>query len=165
MIRLALYLLVGALAAPAVWAAPAQVGSWARACQTGQTTASLKGGGWACYTPTGSDTESASPALDVTSCENVDVFLFVDADGDDSSCTVTWDIEMCPPGSNALATNAIKNFACQSLPGITALGADDPAGDDVESNLAGTHIRVHGQAAGANLTECTVIVKCAEAGE
>lgn len=143
-------------------AAPAQVGSWRRACETaGSGAGSLSGGEYACYSPAaGASLESASPILNLNQCENVDIFLWDDYQGDGTVCTVTWDIETCPAGAADLATDGIKNLACTTLPGITTL-----SGDDVESNLAASFLRVHGLAAGANIDSCQIIVKCAEAAK
>ena len=154
--------LVGALVAPVVvFAVPAQVANWSRACQTGSTTKNLEGGSFACYTPAvGASLESASPILDTSDCENIDVFLWDDFDGDGTSCTVTWAVQGCPPGASALATDALKNAACNTLTGVANL-----SGDDVKSNLAAQYVRVVGQAAGAAIDSCRIVVKCAEGAQ
>lgn len=153
--------LVGALVAPPAFAVPAQVGNWLKGCQANQITRSLEGGQWACYTPAAAASlESATPVLDTADCENIDIFLWDDFDGDATACTVTWDIETCPPGAGQLATDALKNAACNTLPGTVAL-----AGDDVESNLASLLMRVHGLAAGVAIDSCRVVVKCAEGAQ
>jgi hypothetical protein len=150
-----------ALGPGAALAQPAQVGTWARACQPGSIANSVQGGSWVCYTPAaGASVESASPILDLSGCENVDLFMWDDFDGDATVCTVSWDIESCPPGANALTTDALKNAACNTLPGTAAL-----SGDDVESNLAALFLRVHGLAAGANIDSCRIAVKCAEGSQ
>lgn len=158
--RLALILLgLGALAAPLpALAVPAQTGTWLKGCQTGQTSKSLKGGQWACYTPAaGADDESASPILDTTQCENVDIWMADDYAAAAAACTVTWDIEQCPPGGSGLATDAAKNDACEDAPGVT-----DLSGNDVESDLAMKFLRVVGNNAGANIENCQIVVYCAE---
>jgi hypothetical protein len=159
--HLALILGLGALVAPGIsWSAPAQTATWTRGCQAGSTASVLSGGTYACYTPaSGADDESASPILDVSQCENIDIFLFDDFDGDATACTVTWTIESCPPGSGALATDALKNAACNTLPGTASL-----TGDDVESNLAAHLVRVHGDNAGAAINSCRIVLKCALEG-
>lgn len=156
--RLALiFVAVGALAAQAALAAPAQVGSWTRGCQTGQTITSLVGASVACYTPAASASlESASPILYVGNCENIDVFMWDDYDGDGTACTVTWTIDGCPPGTDRLSNDSAKNAACNTLQGAASL-----SGDDVESNLAAVYVRVHGENAGANIDSCRIEVKCA----
>lgn len=137
-------------------AAPAQSGSWTLHCGN-PVTSSPRGSNLYCYTPaSGAGLEVATPILDVSHCENVDVFHFDDFDGDATACTVGWDIESCPPGANTLATDALKNAACNSLQGATSL-----SGDDVESNLAGSHLRFHGLNAGTNITSCQIVLKCA----
>lgn len=158
---MALVLLIGASVAPfAANAVPTQTGNWLRGCQTGQATRSLKGAEWACYTPAaGADDESAAPLLAVGDCENVDIFLWDDFDGDATACTVTWDIEGCPPVAAAVDTDTERNAACTTLPGTTSL-----SGDDVESNLAALYLRVHGENAGANIDSCRIVVKCALEG-
>jgi len=154
--------LIGALVAPGLAnAVPAQVGSWTRGCQAGSVVRNLEGGSWACYTPAaGASNESATPVLDVSDCENVDLFSWDDFDGDGTVCTVTWDIETCAPGAGSLATDALKNAACTTLPGAAALTADD-----VESNLAASQLRIHGLAAGVNIDSCRIVVKCAEGAQ
>lgn len=138
------------------WAVPAQVGNWTESCGS-RTTTGISGGQWACYTPAAAaDLESASPILSVMGCENFDVALHDDFDGDATVCSVTWDIELCPPNPTTLTTDALRNAACTTLPGTAALSADD-----VESNLAAFFIRVHGLAAGLNIDSCRIVVKCA----
>ena len=152
--------LFGLLQAGPALAVPTQVGSWRRACGPSPTTG-LNGGEYACYTPAaGADLESASPALSVVNCENVDVALHDDFDGDATACTVTWDIEMCPPNVGSLTTDALRNAACNTLPGTVAL-----SGDDVEANLASFFLRVHGLAAGLAIDSCRIVVKCAEGAQ
>lgn len=160
--RLALILGLGALMAPgAVLAAPAQESSWTRGCQSGQTTKNLVGGAYACYSSTSAGLEPSSPILYVGDCDNVDVFMWDDPDGDGASiCTVTWAIQGCPPGGSALASDALKNAACNTLTGVANLN-----GDDVRGNLAAEYIRVVGQGAGANPTQCQILVKCAEGAQ
>lgn len=148
-------LLMGALAAPTAWAAT-QTGSWTNGCQAGQTTKSLHGGQFACYNPaTGASTSSASPIIDVNSCENVDIFLYQDRGGTGAAdCTVTWTIQTCPVAT--LANDTARDNACNTLLGTAAL-----TGDDVESNLAPAFLRVVGGGAGANIDSCQIVVHCA----
>lgn len=147
--------LLAALSAPWVAWAATQTANWTGSCQTGSTVKSLHGGGFACYTPaSGASTSSASPILDLNSCENVDFFLFDDRDGDATACTVTWTIQMCPP--DTLANDTARDNACNTLPGTAAL-----TGDDVESNLAPGFLRIVGGGAGANIDSCRIIVHCA----
>lgn len=162
MYRKALILgLIGALASQTAWAVPAQTSSWTKNCQTGSTTKQVTPGTTACYSSTGAGLEAASPVLDATNCENVDIFMFDDFDGDGASvCTVVYEVQMCPPGANELATDALKNAACVQLPGTT-----DLTGDDVESDFAAHFLRVVGQGAGANPTACRIVVKCAAPGQ
>lgn len=153
--------LAGCLWASVSQAVPAQTSSWTKNCQSGQTTKNVQPGNVACYSSTGAGLEAASPIIDVTNCENVDFFMFDDFDGDGASiCTVVYEIQMCPPGANELATDALKNAACTQLPGTT-----DLTGDDVEANFAAQFIRVVGQGAGANPTACRIVLKCAEPGQ
>jgi len=152
--------LLGVLVAPAAWGVPAQTSNWSRACQANSITKNVMPGTVACYRSTGAGLEAASPILDATNCENVDVFMFDDPDGDATACTNVIEIQMCPPGANELATDALKNAACTQLPGTT-----DLTGDDVESNLAAQYLRVIGTAVGANPTECLIVVKCAAPGQ
>jgi hypothetical protein len=157
--KLFLALLGGLLLPMTASATPAEDSDvvWLRACQ-GLKVASVSAGTYVCLTPdSDADDEVASNVLDVSSCENVDIFLHDDYDGDATACTYTWDIEMCPPGAGALATDALKNAACADLPGAT-----DLSGDDVESNLAVQFLRVVGNNAGANPDSCRIVVKCAE---
>lgn len=152
--------LIGALAAPlAALAVTAETGSWTKNCQAGATTKNVMPGTFACYTPAaGSATDAASPILTVSNCENFDAFLHDDFDGDAVACTVTWQLQMCPPVT--LANDTAKNNACNTLPGVAAM-----TGDDAKSNLAGIYIRVVGGGAGANIDSCRVVVKCAEPGQ
>lgn len=147
--------LIGAFAAPWVAWAATQTGNWQGGCQTGSAVKSLHGGGWACYQPaSGASTSSASPILDLNSCENFDIFLFDDQDGDATACTVTWTIQACPPST--LANDTARDNACNTLLGTAAM-----TGDDVESNLAPGFMRVVGGGAGANIDSCRIVVHCA----
>ena len=138
----------------------AQAGTWTKSCQANANGSTLMAGSFSCYTPAaGAATDSASPIMQVTACENIDVFLHDDWDGDATACTVTWQLQMCPPPVG-LTTDALKNAACNTLTGVAAL-----SGDDVKSNLAGEWIRVVGGGAGANIDSCRVVVKCAEPSE
>src|SRR3990172_8687711 len=92
--------LIGALVAPSASAAPAQVGSWLRSCQTNQATQSLAPGSMACWTPAAD--ESATPIIDVDSCTSVDFFQHDDFDGDATVCTAVHEIDMCPSGADIL---------------------------------------------------------------
>jgi hypothetical protein len=159
--RIALFLLgLGLLWAQGAWAATAETGGWKLSCQGNQTTKSMTAGSMVCYTPaSGAALDSASPFLAVTACENFDAFLHDDFDGDGTACTVTWQLQMCPPPVN-LTTDALKNAACNTLPGVGAM-----TGDDAKSNLAGEYIRVVGGGAGANINSCQVVIKCAEPSE
>ena len=161
--RLALILGIGALVAPAnLLAVTAQAGKWTRGCQSASTISAVHGGEWACYTPaTGAATDSASPILDVSQCDNIDVFLSDDHTGAGATCSVTWGMDQCPAGAAALASDALKNVACAALPGFTTLDGALTNGVDVESNLAGMFVRVRGGGAGANITSCQIMVKCA----
>jgi hypothetical protein len=162
--RLALILCVGALVAPVdALAVTAQTGNWLRFCQSGQIAKNLVGGAMACYTPAaGSATDAASPVLDVTACENVDIFYYADWDGDGTTCTVTYAIENCPPNANGL-TDTLKNTACTTLPGTIDMGTG-VGQSAVESNLAGVILRIRAEGAGANIDSCRVVVKCAISG-
>jgi len=160
--RLALILCIGALVAPSgALAVPAQAGSWTKSCQTGQTTKVLTGSTFACYTPaTGATTSDASPILDVSQCDNVDIFMSADWAGSGAACTVTWQIDNCSAGANNLPTNGAKNNACKVAAGVTNL-----SGTDIKSNLALQFLRVEGdQGAGVNITSCQIIAKCAMSG-
>jgi hypothetical protein len=160
--RTALFLgLLGVLVAPRAWAVTAQAGSWTKNCQTGTTTASLEGGQYACYTPaTGAATDSATPVLATMGCENIDMQLLADFTGGGSACTVTWQPQICPPGAASLSTDAIKNVACATMPGVAAL-----TGNDAKSKIAGFYTRFVGGAAGVNITSCRIVVKCAMPSE
>jgi len=162
MVRSAFWLgLLGILVAPAAWAVPAQTAAWAKNCQSNATTRTVTPGTVACYRSTGAGLEAASPVLDATNCENVDIFMFDDPTGAAGAiCTAVYEIQMCPPGAGELATDALKNAACFQLPGTTDLSADD-----VESNLAAQYLRVIGTAVGANPTSCQIVVKCAAPGQ
>lgn len=152
--------LIGVLVAPGAQAAPAEVGSWLMGGQTGRATKTLRGGQWATYTPaSGADDESASPILSVMQCENYDLYLADDYDGDGTACTVTWEVQSCPPGASGLATDALKNASCAVAEGVT-----DLTGDSQRSDLAGFYVRIHGQNAGANINSCRITIKCAQDG-
>ena len=149
-----LWIAAGLLVAGSAWAAT-QTGSWTGSCQGGSSVKSLHGGGFACYSPAaGASTSSASPIMDLNSCENFDVFLFDDFDGDGTACTVAWTIQACPP--QTLSTDGTRDAACNTLLGTAAL-----SGDDVESNLAPGFMRVVGGGAGANIDSCRIVVHCA----
>lgn len=151
-----------ALLLPLLWAIPAgaitaETGNWKNGCQSNANTKSISAGGLVCYTPAaGAATDSASPILAVDQCENIDVFLHDDWDGDATACTVTWQLQMCPPPVG-LTTDALKNAACNTLTGVAAM-----TGDDVKSNLAGEYIRIVGGGAGAAIDSCRIVVKCAQ---
>jgi hypothetical protein len=159
--RIALFLVgIWLLWAQGAEAATAETGNWKQSCQSAQNTKSMTAGSFVCYTPAvGAATDSASPFLSASACENIDVFLHDDWDGDGTACTVTWQLQMCPPPVN-LTTDALKNAACNTLTGVAAL-----TGDDVKSNLAAEYIRIVGGGAGANIDSCRVVVKCAEPSE
>ena len=153
--------LIGVLAAPGtLWAATAQTGTWQRGCQSGSAfaTKNLTPGEYACYTPaSGTATDAATPILGVSSCENVDVSMMDDYNGTGSACTVTWTVQECGPWDlSVLTTDALKNAACGTAEGVSAL-----SGDSKRSDLALLYTRMVGGGAGANITSCRIFVKCA----
>lgn len=157
--RLLLPMLLLCVPGPAL-AIVTETGNWRLSCQGTAATKSMEAGSFVCYTPAvGAATDSASPILWVGACENFDAFLHDDWDGDTTACTVTWQLQMCPPPVG-LTTDALKNAACNTLPGVAAL-----SGDDAKSNLAGEYIRIVGGGAGAAIDSCRVVIKCAEPSE
>ena len=110
--------LIGALVAPEAHA------GWIRSCQAGATASSIGGGGsFVCHNPTAADDDPG--VLDVSSCENVDVFWYDNITGDGSGdADGTAAIFTCPVVANeALDTEAERQAGCQPLAGGTTLDA------------------------------------------
>lgn len=146
-----------------LWVFPAWAGNWGML--RGETCfgdeGSVEGGKTVCYDPTATDDDST--ILSVGAVENFDVFYHEDKDGDATDCTVSITLEHCPaPQRSGLSglTEAEADNACETLAGTTALSSSNR----VESNLAGTFIRLNVAASGSNPTDCRVLLKGALRG-
>lgn len=137
-------------------AAAATAGSWARGCQSGQTTLSVGPGSIACWEPTAND--DASPILGVVNCENFTVMSFDDLNGDGTASTVAWTVQSCPvPASDATVdTDAERDLACGTLPGTGTL-----TGVDAEMAFDAVWVRVVGDGVGI-IADPRIIVHCAQ---
>ena len=120
--RLALLLGVLVMA----WSVQASA-DWLKGCQTGRETfvTSLSGTGKiACHIPDPTQGAVIDPhVLQVTDCDNVDVFYYPDADGDGADSAGTVDIYTCPSTVFTITVEATLEAACQPLDGGTQLTA------------------------------------------
>jgi hypothetical protein len=109
--------LVGSL----IFASPS-LADWTRSCQTGFTASSIGGGGsFVCHNPTGANDDPS--VLDVSACENVDIFWYDDV-ANGAASTGTAAVFTCPVVANAiLDTEAERQAGCQPLNGGTTLSA------------------------------------------
>lgn len=152
MIRTALILMgLGALAAPL----PASA-NWLRSCQSGATASSVGGGGsFVCHNPASADDDPG--VLDVSNCENVDIFWYDNITGDGTGdADGTAAIYTCPVVANAaLDTEAERLAGCQPLNGGTTLS---PAATEVQG-LGAVRIWVDVELAS---TENQLVVRCAQ---
>lgn len=89
-----------------------QAAGWTKSCRSGDTTTGLAIGQFACNDPDGD-----TPALNVASCENFDVFFWTDRGMDGTASTNTVQIRHCPSGSSTHTT------ACWPIQNVTLTGA------------------------------------------
>jgi hypothetical protein len=110
--------------------APAAQANWLRSCQAGATASSVGGGGsFVCHNPTADDDDPG--VLDVSTCENVDIFWYDNVTGDGGGdLDGTAAIFTCPVVANAaLDTEAERLAGCQPLNGGTTLS---PAATEIQ---------------------------------
>lgn len=145
-------LLLGLLVVLAVPVADAE---WIRNCQAGRTTNSLSGGLFACHNPTVVDDDPG--VLDVSGCENVDIFWYDNITGDGTGdLDGTAAIFTCPVVANeVLDTEAERLAGCQPLNGGTTLS---PAATEVQGLGA---VRIWADVELAS-TENQLLVRCAQ---
>lgn len=127
MIRKALVLLgLGALMAPASHSA-----NWLKNCQTTSSAASqsLAPGDFACNIPT-TATDNSSGTLDVSSCENIDIFFWDDVDGDGNLGGGTGLMRSCPTVGLSTLNGGVGESACWD---IEAMTFDGVAATDTEA--------------------------------
>ena len=142
----------------ALVSSPAFSAGWYLNCDTGQnTTRIVARNSMVCAQPTtnADDTD----VLNVEACENFDVLIYSDRDGDGTAAsTLTHQIQHCPGGDGDLGTDAIQDAACVDLgsthtgTGATlAFGSDWPvsSGDPRDGlAIAASRRTVHGDPAG-----------------
>jgi hypothetical protein len=92
----------------------AQAGKWARYGNTSKLTNGLQAGEWASFDPTSGDVDPVP--LNLGSCENFDVFYYVDVDGGTPDSTSTVALYTCPGDTS-------DTDACQPLNAGTTLTA------------------------------------------
>jgi hypothetical protein len=78
------------------------------AARAGIAVTSVPAGGSVCTFPTSTDPDP--PVLDTTACENWDVLIYSDADGDGTACgACTYSVEHCPFPANKTAADDDDN--------------------------------------------------------
>jgi hypothetical protein len=92
----------------------AQGANWLQGCQqdaatrAGAAVTSVGAGETVCTFPTSTDPDP--PVLDTTSCENFDVFVYDDADGDGTACgACAYKLTHCPMPANKTAADDDDN--------------------------------------------------------
>lgn len=150
--RLVLILgLIGALAAPAA-------ANWQQGCQSGtgfQRNVIGGGGTFTCHNPTAADDDPS--VLDVSGCENVDIFWYDNVTGDGSGdVDGTASVYTCPVTAvSAVDTEAERLAACQPFNGGTTL---DATNTELEG-LGAVRIWVDVELAS---TENQLVVRCSQ---
>ena len=75
---------------------------------------SLDPGQTACSNPTGITDDT--PIISLSNCENFDVHVYDDADGNGTgSASLTYTLKVCPDPHGTFATDAIEDLACPTF--------------------------------------------------
>ena len=145
-------LMVGVL----LWALPTWSAAWQKGCQSGAafTVTAVGVGGFVCYEPTSNSDDST--VLDVQACENFDVLVYADLDGDGTGGTAqTHAIQHCPSGNTAAGTDTVaeQDNACVTF---TTGGSHTGTGETLGAAASWVKIQAGGTFAG----DPRVIVRC-----
>ena len=102
--------------------------SWLKFCRAGSTVTSITPGTWACMLPLASGDHST--VLSVGSCENFDILITPDANGDTVTGTaLTYSMKHCPSTNDSLDTMAKRDAACVEYnPGGAVTGSGETLG-------------------------------------
>jgi hypothetical protein len=83
---------------------------WRTSCRAGDVTTGLAIGQFACQDP-----DADSPALNIASCENVDIFYWTDRNADGTASTNTVAVRSC-------ASSTTSGTACWPIQNVTLTG-------------------------------------------
>jgi len=119
--------------------------TWQKNCQTGSSVTSISTGGTACASPASATDDTDT--IDVRQCENIDVGVAEDQNGDatgGSAYTAT--LQWCPVAESdaTVNTDAEEDLACVDFPSGTITGSGTIQGAGVPSGWVklqsgGTH--------------------------
>lgn len=108
--------LIGALVAPA----SPQAANWLKNCQATASAAaqSIAPGSFACNIPT-TATDNSSGYLDVSGCENIDIYFWDDVEGDAVAGGGTGRMRNCPNVGLSTADGGVGEAACWVIENLT----------------------------------------------
>ena len=138
-----------------LWASQSLAADWLNGCQAGRTVTSIQRNGFVCTKPTNASQDPA--ILDVGACENFDVLIYADHDGNTTGATgSTYLLKHCPAPETILDDAAKKAAACVTFdPGG---GSYTSTGETLGAAAQWFWVDVGGTVTSSN--EGMVIVRC-----